>query len=85
MYVCCPDLLISDISQGAFIYYCCVVQHWWKTESRYGANIVVTSRIWGSQISNISDALVGNKIVDRLDVVGASPVGAAPITSSFST
>ena len=30
-------------------------------------------------------ALVGNKIVDHSDVVGASPVGAAPTTSSFST
>ena len=27
----------------------------------------------------------GNEIVDHSDVVGASPVGAAPITSSFST
>ena len=35
--------------------------------------------------SNISRTLVGNKIVDDLDVVGASPVGAAPTTSSFST
>ena len=35
--------------------------------------------------SNIKRALVGNKIVDHSDVVGASPVGAAPITSSFST
>ena len=35
--------------------------------------------------SNISRALVGNKIVDNSDVVGASPVGAAPTTSSFST
>ena len=26
-----------------------------------------------------------NKIVDHTDVVGASPVGAAPTTSSFST
>ena len=33
----------------------------------------------------ISRALVGNKIVDNSDVVGASPVGAAPTTSSFST
>ena len=32
----------------------------------------------------ISDAL-GNKIVDHSDVVGASPAGAAPTTSSFST
>ena len=37
------------------------------------------------QISNISRTLVGNKIVDHSDVVGASPVGAAPTTSSFST
>ena len=47
--------------------------------------------------SSISRTLVGNKIVDKSDVrffffffdksdvVGASPVGAAPTTSSFST
>ena len=35
--------------------------------------------------SSISRTLVGNKIVDNSDVVGASPVGAAPTTSSFST
>ena len=34
---------------------------------------------------NIRCTLVGNKVVDHSDVVGASPVGAAPITSSFST
>ena len=28
--------------------------------------------------------MVGNKIVDHSDVVGASPVGAAPTTLSFS-
>ena len=37
------------------------------------------------QVSNISRTLVGDKIVDHSDVVGASPVGAAPTTSSFST
>ena len=35
--------------------------------------------------SNIRLTLAGNKIVDHSDVVGASPVGAAPTTSSFST
>ena len=35
--------------------------------------------------SNISHTLVGNRIVDHSDVVGASPVGAAPTTSSLST
>ena len=42
--------------------------------------LVVTYR----QASNVSRALAGNKIVDHSDVVGASPVGAAPTTSSFS-
>ena len=35
--------------------------------------------------SNIRRNLVGNKTVDHSDVDGASPVGAAPTTSSFST
>ena len=37
------------------------------------------------KLSNISRTLVDNKIIDHSDVVGASPVGAAPTTSSFST
>ena len=37
------------------------------------------------QTSNISRTLVGNKIVDHSNVVEASPVGAAPTTSSFLT
>ena len=37
------------------------------------------------QISNLRHSLVGNKTIDHSDVVGASPVGAAPTTSSFST
>ena len=35
------------------------------------------------QVFNIRRTLEGNKIVDRSYVVGASPVGAAPTTSSF--
>ena len=35
--------------------------------------------------SNISRMLLSNKIVDRWDVVGVSPVGAAPTTPSFLT
>ena len=52
---------------------------------------VVSVGIWAwhnymyRQVSNIKRTLVGNKIVDHSDVVGASPVGAAPTTSSFST
>ena len=37
------------------------------------------------KVSNIRRTLVGDEIVDHSDVVGASPVGAAPTTSSFST
>ena len=37
------------------------------------------------ETSNISHTLVANKIVDHSDVVGASPVGAAPTKSSFTT
>ena len=37
------------------------------------------------QMYCISHTLVGYKIVDHSDVVGASPVGAAPNKSSFST
>ena len=36
------------------------------------------------QVSNISHTL-GYKTVDHSDAVGASPVGAAPTASSFST
>ena len=43
------------------------------------------SRAQYCQTSNISRNLVSNKIVDHSDVVGASPVGAAPTTFSFST
>ena len=38
-----------------------------------------------AEVSNISRTLAVNKIVDHSDVVVASPVGAAPTTSSFST
>ena len=46
--------------------------------------VCVYSRKWNyRQVSNIRRILVGNVIVDHSDVVGASPVGAAPTTSSF--
>ena len=37
------------------------------------------------QTSSISRTVVGNKIYDHSDAIGASPVGTAPTTSSFST
>ena len=43
------------------------------------------AKITYRQTFNISCTLVGNKIVEDSDVVGAVPVGATPTTSSFST
>ena len=37
------------------------------------------------QVSNMRRTLVGNYIFGHSDVVGASPAGVAPTTSSFST
>ena len=45
----------------------------------------VTSNIEYRRTSNIRRTPSDNQIVDHSDVVGASPVGAAPTTSSFST
>ena len=51
---------------------------WGKLFMRYNGRIY-------RKVSNIRRTLVGIKIVDHSDVFGASPVGAAPTTSSFST
>ena len=48
-------------------------------------NPTVAVEYYYRQISNIRRTLLCNKFVDHSDVVGASPVGAAPTTSSFST
>ena len=46
----------------------------------------ISNHIYDSrQVSNIIRTLVGNKIAYHPDVVGASPVGAAPTTSILST
>ena len=50
-----------------------------------GDNILCYIRFSYRKTSNISRTLAGNKIVDHSDVVRASPVDAAPTTSSFST
>ena len=42
--------------------------------------IMLPSNIW-----YISRTLVGNKLADNSDVVGAAPVGATSTTTSFST
>ena len=50
----------------------------------FDQNIILQNHYY-RQVSNIGHTLVGNQIVDHSDVFGASPVGAAPTTSSFST
>ena len=52
---------------------------------RWMAKQMVSSKSTYRKTPNISRTLVGNIIDDNSDVVGASPVGAAPTTSSFST
>ena len=70
-----------------------VSQPWWRHTRITGRMIPITvsstaCSAWKQRyckVSNIRHTLVGNKIVDHSDVVGASPVGAAPTTSAFST
>ena len=70
--LCLFSIKFSDISMHFLL------PSWW---SRYHQQAFSTYR----QTSNISRTLVGTKIVDHPDVVGASPIGAAPTTSSFLT
>ena len=56
---------------------------YWRTFSLPGYCCLCTETYCRS--FNITGTSVGNIMVDHSDVVGASPVGAAPTTSSFST
>ena len=47
--------------------------------------VLCLSHLIYRETSNISHTLIGNKLVDHWDVGWASPVGAAPTTSSFLT
>ena len=84
------DLAASILEANALSY---TAQQEWETEwnhmglaSRLTPKVVCRASIKHyRKTSNIRGTLVGNKIVDHSDVVGASPVGAAPTTSSFST
>ena len=51
----------------------------------FNVTMIEPARQTYSQTSNTSRTLVGNCIHDHSDVVRASPVGAAPTTSSVST
>ena len=58
---------------------------YWNSKCIVNRDISKAYHMAYRKTSNTSRTLVGNKIVDNSDVVGASPVGAAPTTSSFST
>ena len=84
------DLIIWNFSSFAFQQNEYQVNNWvilskivYVTPIIYGRNFKF-SELPYRKTSNISHTLVGNTIVDHSDVVRASPVGAAPTTSSFS-
>ena len=77
-----------------FCYYSTFVLPSWIPEIHYLSDLINHPR-WPRELClekntyrqtcNIRCSLVGNQIVNLSDVVGASPVHAAPTTSSFST
>ena len=81
-----------DNHMNKYIYFTLTLQIFWVKSNwnnsdgtwRHDVNAIWYELIY-RQVSNIRRTLQGNKIVDHSDVVGASPVGAAPTTSSFST
>ena len=72
-----PNDILNDLSPLVLNGY----TKWWKS---WDSICSLFLRMSYRKTSNISGILVGNKIVENSYVVGASPVGAAPTTSSFS-
>ena len=71
-----------------FVLMVCYSRYWFELKSNVYRVPVLNYFPWCRiyrKTSNTFRTLVGNKIVDHSDVVGASPVGAAPTTFSFST
>ena len=84
LYIFCATLNESLINQNA-ISWSWFIMPWDDCMYLGHVQLIIYEVINYHQTSNISHTLVGNKIVDHSDVVGASPVGTAPTTSSFST
>ena len=82
------------VYNGVNVYECISSNHdrpWCGTTTDYDTDVLwgnCDSKYWTlialSKTADVSRTLVGNEIVDHSDVVGASPVGAAPTKSSFS-
>ena len=65
---------------------CNKVQYFWYSWTQFWLyTFSYCQKYMYRKTSNIRLTLVGNKIVDHSDVVGESPVSAAPTTSSFLT
>ena len=97
VFYCCQIFFLNDKTPGSKTKLVAVKQNVWqqiKTHSGKRKSVMVKSHsqryLWASyicycQTSNISHTLVGNKIADHYDVVGAPPVSVTLTTSSFST
>ena len=57
----------------------------WSRINHTNTYLITAMKNINRQASNIRRTLIGNQIVDHSDVFGATPVGAAPTISSFST
>ena len=78
-YLACTERLLIHCGVLLFILY-----KWGSGEVKWKCFMEPLS-VYYRQVSNIRRTLAGNTFVDHSDVVGASPVGAAPTTSSFLT
>ena len=76
--------LMIALARLAFITYALINQFFSQQDSIHFVSTIYHASIYRKTF-NISRTLVGYKIVDYSDVVGAPPVCAAPTTSSFST
>ena len=68
----------------AYVFHVKFPWSWFNMTQSQGYKEIDVSMSRCHQTSNIRLTLVGNKIVDYSGVVGASPLAAAPTTSSFS-
>ena len=81
IFIMITILVMHD--KGLFIAYNTQRDYWWHSDA---INCVSTDKeLAYRKTTNIKPTLVRNKIIDHSDVVEASPVGASPTTSSFST
>ena len=82
------EKVIAMNTHAVFLHFTTIYKQYTEEYTQHTPHATTSLRILirtYRKTSNISRTLVANKIFDHSDVVGASPVGAAPTTSSFST